>query len=1265
VALGGAVVLRKRRFDRSGVSEVVGTILVLLITVIIFSSIIVWVYTIPTPTSKDRVSVDGQLSGIYVGGAWKGAYINLTHQGGDDLVEGSTRVFLTINNKTEVLGTKGTIFDGVSVKEYGVEGPDSTWSIGETWTYLNESIPEGAQVSVLVVDIDRGIVLWSKDLLGAAGSQAPIFLDKWVDSDPATNTRDPVKPDDKFTLYAKVMDPDSDLNPESVWAYLTFGFNGTPLGYVQLVDNGDSIAGDKVANDGIFTRALSNKAQKSWDGGIIILNATDTGGRETETRLILKVIDTGTSTTATSGPGSLTFGSEVQRYDIFEADDWDTNGWDATSTRTFTKGLTIVTVVATKTISSPDLKNSFILWDPYDDREAVYSNSPYNKPVTDSSRPSTTKAFSLVDYVEGFYIYEYRFNTTSAAYGFDGVQLQPGHYPLEFELVTSLTASPDNRLYVTDSIMVTDSSGASPDYPLVETYKDADHTVPATLFNFTEIMYVKVVVKSTDGSFEIGDVIISDFVGNVPIWASPGNTPVSVAVINDTVSYSFSIDLSKPNLDPWNFGTVSYNLAVKDVRDNDEDYSHLSTQVDVRGPRWKLDAIIGLKSRQFQVFNPVIYGDFFDNIEGWKEYPFEFIEQDPAQPPPDNPIQSLVMADLDGDGDLDIVAGTKQGDVWWYRNKDGKGHTMSRGTIDKLTSSITSVAVGHIDEDGDLDAAVGASTGDVWWYRNDGVWSANFVDNVGTGVSVVRLADVNGDGAADLIVGLSSGGQSVRIYLNNGKGVFGTVTTTTVLMTSDVSAPGHGTVTGTYLDTQSSDDVYQRIDEVVSNTTVASGEALGTIETVQGDYNDTKADDDTFEVLTEGEEPAFPTGTTYSLGGAGHQYLFPNITATSSDILEVHLRAYISSGTEPFKVGWSKDGSSVTWFSGTVTGTTEGEYIWTLTGVTWSDETLYIHILDNDQSNKDGSSDGQLSSLSIDHLFVIQTASGTGSSLLKVWGSDTIPSGKDAYKFFVEAYHTLNSEGDDFDFKWSLFSHGPFFDLVTVKKTSDDDVTQSVSLPLSVGGNSLYVLAQDSDRTSGSSTLDSLFVDYIHFKTYEATPQYTEINVGTATETVSVADFDGDGYQDLAIGTTSDKIYVYYGDGTGSNWPAKDPLTATGNVVTMDVGLISGDSYFDIVVGTDDSKILLFTNGRSRGSWSLSTITSLSTTDTSDLRVGDVDGDYWDDIIFGTENGFLIYLRNDQGKGWTQTNIIQMEDRIYTLDIGDTDRNAIIRTHPY
>ncbi|MEE9593742.1 MAG: type IV pilin N-terminal domain-containing protein, partial [Thermoplasmata archaeon] len=567
----------RRRLDRAGVSEVLGTILVLLITVIIFSSIVLWVFTLPPPREGGNVLFDGFLAGNYTGGIWNGAEVTLNHIGGENLHSGSTRIYLTIDNTTEVLKTRGTFFDGFSVKEYGVDGPDTTWNIGETWGYLNETILQDAHVSVMVVDLDRGIVLWQKPLLGVGEARAPIIVDKWADAAPTTPTRDPVKPGDKFTIFAKVLDPDGDLNVESVWAYLTFGFNGTPLEYTQLLDDGNPLVGDLVADDGIYTRSLSYKAQKNWDGGIVILNATDDGGRETQTRLILNVVDTGTSSQV-QGPGGLGFGSDVQRYDIFEIGDWDANGWEATSRRSFVKDLGVVVVVATKKIPNPDLKNTFLLWDPYGGQEVVYSNAPYTNPVTGSSFPSTTQAFELTEFISGFYIYEFRFNTSSAVHGFDGFQLQLGYHPLEFELITSQTPSPENRLYVADYIQVTDLSGGSPDYPRVETFKDPGHTISATSFNFTEIMYVKVVVEGTDGSFSIGNVLISDFIGNLPIWAAPGITPVSIALIDDAVSYAFSMDLSKHNLDPWNFGTVSYNLAVMNVQDADEDYTRILTQ---------------------------------------------------------------------------------------------------------------------------------------------------------------------------------------------------------------------------------------------------------------------------------------------------------------------------------------------------------------------------------------------------------------------------------------------------------------------------------------------------------------------------------------------------------------------------------------------------------------------------------------------------------------------------------------------------------------
>src|SRR5207249_7957349 len=45
------------REDESGVSEVIGTILILAMTVVLFSVIIVWVSAIPTPAAQARTDI--------------------------------------------------------------------------------------------------------------------------------------------------------------------------------------------------------------------------------------------------------------------------------------------------------------------------------------------------------------------------------------------------------------------------------------------------------------------------------------------------------------------------------------------------------------------------------------------------------------------------------------------------------------------------------------------------------------------------------------------------------------------------------------------------------------------------------------------------------------------------------------------------------------------------------------------------------------------------------------------------------------------------------------------------------------------------------------------------------------------------------------------------------------------------------------------------------------------------------------------------------
>src|SRR2546430_17645414 len=74
------VILRE---DEAGVSEVIGTILILAMTVVLFSSIIIWVSSIPVPTAQTRLDMESSMNPVYnTGGGEVGVNITSPHLGG-------------------------------------------------------------------------------------------------------------------------------------------------------------------------------------------------------------------------------------------------------------------------------------------------------------------------------------------------------------------------------------------------------------------------------------------------------------------------------------------------------------------------------------------------------------------------------------------------------------------------------------------------------------------------------------------------------------------------------------------------------------------------------------------------------------------------------------------------------------------------------------------------------------------------------------------------------------------------------------------------------------------------------------------------------------------------------------------------------------------------------------------------------------------------------------------------------------------------------
>ncbi|MBI5000283.1 MAG: Ig-like domain-containing protein [Euryarchaeota archaeon] len=228
-------VRRKRLWDAGGVSEVVGTILMLAITVVLFSSMIVFVGNMPTP--KESVSVDIQGT-IDPDTNWaNGANITLVKRGGVDLDNESVMVVVTVNSTYYTLRLQIPGPDGL-------DGTDRYWNTGESWRY---HIPAGfvnssSSVDIVIVDTVKLSFVWRANLRPETGANhPPVIIDAWADSDLSTPERESVNYGQPYWVFARVMDFENNMNlsdPASVQANL----GSIGAGTVNLYDpDGDGI----------------------------------------------------------------------------------------------------------------------------------------------------------------------------------------------------------------------------------------------------------------------------------------------------------------------------------------------------------------------------------------------------------------------------------------------------------------------------------------------------------------------------------------------------------------------------------------------------------------------------------------------------------------------------------------------------------------------------------------------------------------------------------------------------------------------------------------------------------------------------------------------------------------------------------------------------------------------------------------------------------------------------------------------------------------
>jgi len=134
---------------------------------------------------------------------------------------------------------------------------------------------------------------------------------------------------------------------------------------------------------------------------------------------------------------------------------------------------------------------------------------------------------------------------------------------------------------------------------------------------------------------------------------------------------------------------------------------------------------------------------------------------------------AVLGADLDADGDVDVLSASREDDrIRWFDNDGNQPPSFTERFVTTTADSVRSVFVSDLDDDGDLDVlAASRNDNKAAWHENDGgsppVFTERIITDTAVGARSIHAVDMDADGRTDVIVG-SELDDSVRLFTNQG-----------------------------------------------------------------------------------------------------------------------------------------------------------------------------------------------------------------------------------------------------------------------------------------------------------------------------------------------------------------------------------------------------------------------------------------------------------------------------------------------------------------
>jgi hypothetical protein len=573
-------------------------------------------------------------------------------------------------------------------------------------------------------------------------------------------------------------------------------------------------------------------------------------------------------------------------------------------------------------------------------------------------------------------------------------------------------------------------------------------------------------------------------------------------------------------------------------------------------------------------------------------------------------LNEVALADIDGDGDLDVVAVFGQitlfttNEVAWYEN-DGTPNIGSwpRHLIGNFVVGAFDVRVGDVDGDGDPDVVVQAAD-NLSWFENDGTpadpfWTRRIIS--GDGVLALALADLDRDGDLDVVLGTTEAVGWMENQGGDGK----------TWMPHTVSTVGD------FVASVATGDLDRDGDIDVLSYTINSG-GTGHVRWHQNDGTPRDSGSWTTRPIADDEAGQGNGGrgnvTAVDVDGDG------DLDAVSTSFGNNTIHWYENNGASP-----------PAWTSRTITTTAQGS--------------VRVFMADVDG---DGDPDAITAAQSTDSNISWYENDGTPAN--GPWTHRTISTAVELPGMVVAG--DLDGDGDvdivstDEHVSVEPFEPGQiaWYENKTIHRSATFPVETLVS---TAADGARAAFAADVDGDGDLDILSASFNDNaLRWYENDGTPNvgaWTARLVGSATgaTSVSAADIDGDGDMDV-IATASTDGRVLWFENNGASPPSFTSRTITAaapNVAWAVPADINGDGRMDVVSASfNDNTIRWSVNDGTpaNGAWGTLVVPS-SLSGLRAVFAADVNGDGHVDILSASSDGKIVWYDNFSGTGtlWT------------------------------